>query len=249
MLTGRRKFIIEIIVFASAYVTLLLYFGRGATRLALLSGLVGLLGYVGFIFFMPEEKEAARYVRHSDVSYELYVARSKTVFGDVPDRLTSLGLAPIGWAYNRYGLLGAGLGAGSQGTQHFGAAGQGAAEGGLGKIWLELGAPGLVIVAWFALALMRHLWAVLKSISRQSAALNRMALGLTSFLIANVSTFAIATQAYGDIFVLLIVGSVLGGLLAMPLLAERATQKRMLNLKSDYNGVPAPHGAYTSGRC
>ena len=41
----------------------------------------------------------------------------KSVFGDVPDRFTKLGVAPIGWAYSRYGLLGAGLGAGSQGAQ------------------------------------------------------------------------------------------------------------------------------------
>ena len=88
-----------------------------------------------------------------------------------------------------YGLFGAGLGAGSQGVQQFGAMAQGAAEGGLGKIWLELGAPGFVVLAWFGWALTRHLWAILKLVSRQSMPLSRIALGLASFLVANVAAF------------------------------------------------------------
>lgn len=246
MLTGRRKFIVQIIIFVSAYGTLLLYFGRNASRLAMIAGLVGLLGYVGLVFSMPDEKEfgPTTYSSSQDLaSYELYVARTQSVFGDVPERFTKLGLAPIGWAYQKFGLLGAGLGSGSQGTQHFGLGAQGAAEGGLGKIWVELGLPGLVVLAWLGMALAVHLWAVLKSISRQSPRLNRMALGLTSMLIANVATFAVATQVYGDFFVLLMIGSVLGALFAMPILTERAARKRMLGFRGEHNGAPASYGA------
>ncbi len=56
MLTGRRKFLVEIIIFASAYVTLLSYFGRGAVRLALLSGFIGLTGSLALTLLMPDEK-------------------------------------------------------------------------------------------------------------------------------------------------------------------------------------------------
>ena len=107
MLTGRRKFLVEIIVFASAYVTLLLYFGRGAVRLALLSGFIGVIGFLALTLLMPDDKGE---VRPFEAPYKSYVDRSKSVFGDVPDRFNELGLAPIGWAYNRYGLFGAGLG-------------------------------------------------------------------------------------------------------------------------------------------
>jgi hypothetical protein len=240
VLTGRRKFLVEIVVFASAYITLLVYFGRGGVRLALLSGFIGLVGFLGLTLLMPDEKEE---VRPLDVPYKLYVERTKTVFGDVPERFTDLGLAPITWAYDRYGLLGAGLGAGAQGVQHFGGAAQGASEGGLGKIWLELGAPGFVIVGWLGWALGRHLWGVLKVINRQSMSLSRMALGLASFLIANVATYAVATQAYGDIFVLLLIGTALAGLLAMPVLGEGALQKRVLSLTPNPSGVVVAHPA------
>ena len=166
---------------------------------------------------------------------------SKSVFGDIPERFNNLGLASIGWAYNRYGLLGAGLGSGSQGTHNFGAQAQGASEGGLGKIWLELGAPGFVIIAWLALAFTRHLWGILKLVSRQSVPHSRMAFGLASFLVANVAAFSIATQVFGDIFVLLLIGAALGGLLAMPLLAERALQRRVLSLTPNPNNVLVAH--------
>src|SRR5262249_30077688 len=154
----------------------------GATRLALLSVSIGFFGYLAFALFLPDEKVAGQ---NSDVAYELYVEHTQTVFGEVPNRITDLGVAPIGWAYYQYGLLGAGLGTGTQGTQYFGATAQGAAESGLGKIYLELGAPGLVVFAALAWALMRHLWAILKVVSRQSIPLSRMAFGLASFLAAN----------------------------------------------------------------
>ena len=72
---------------------------------------------------------------------------AKTAFGDAPERFVEIGIAPIMWAYDRFGLFGAGLGVGTQGTQYFGGdaeIGAGAAEGGLGKITLELGIPGLL---------------------------------------------------------------------------------------------------------
>ena len=84
MLTGRRKFLVEIIVFASAYVTLLLYFGRGAVRLAFLSGFIGLIGFLALTLLMPDETSE---VRAFNAPYKLYVERSKTVLGfGVPSR-------------------------------------------------------------------------------------------------------------------------------------------------------------------
>jgi hypothetical protein len=240
VLTGRRKFLVEILVFGSAYMALLLYFGRGGLRLAILSSMMGLIGFFGVILLLPDEKKE---VRPYDAPYQSYLDRSSGVLGDVPQRFRDLGLGPISWAYNRYGLLGAGLGSGAQGAQHFGAVGQGAAEGGLGKIWLELGAPGFLIVAWFGFALARHLWTILCTVSRQSIQLSRMALGLMSFLVANVANYTVATQAYGDVMVLLLVGSTLGALLAMPILAERGLQKRILRLATAPNRVLLPHPA------
>jgi hypothetical protein len=49
-----------------------------------------------------------------------------------------------------------------------------------------------------------------------------MAYGLASFLVANAATFVVATQVYGDIFVLFLIGTTLAALMALPILSERA---------------------------
>jgi len=232
MLTGRRKFLVEILIFVSAYGVFLLYFGRGASRLAMQTGLVGTLGYFAFILWIPETPtEGAARTSLGGEQYDEYVARTQTVIGwDVPERFVELGVAPVTWAYNQYGLLGAGLGVGSQGVHLFGAEAQGAAEGGLGKIWLELGAPGFVIVAWFGWALVRHIWYILNFVNARSRELSRICGGLASFLVANTLTFAVATQVFSDIFVLSLIGTALAALCAMPIFAERALQRRVLSL-------------------
>lgn len=235
MLTGRRKFLVEIIIFASTYGMFLLYFGRGATRLAILSGLVGILGYLVFALWVPNtQTENAVRVGPGNEQYDEYVARTQSVLGwDLPERFAALGVAPVSWAYAQYGLLGAGLGAGSQGAQLFGATGEGAAEGGLGKIWLELGAPGFIIVTWLGWALFRHVWYILNFVNTRSRDLSWICGGLASFLVANILTFSVATQVFSDIFVLILIGTVLGALCAMPIFAERALQRRLSSLTSN----------------
>jgi hypothetical protein len=246
MVTGRRKFLIEIIVFASAYATFFLYFGRGMSMLTLISAAVGCIGFISFIQLMPDERGLSlldsRDESYEHASYEAYLERSKTVFGAIPERVTDFGLAPVGWAYNEYGLFGAGLGAGAQGVAHFGAASASAAEGGLGKVFVELGAPGLVIVFWFGISLVRYIWLILNLI-RQHSFLSRMAFGLASFLIANIAAFIVSTQVYSDLFVLLLIGFAIGALLAMPVLLERSLQQRMLSLTPKAAMAPSPHFA------
>jgi hypothetical protein len=90
--------------------------------------------------------------------------------------------------------FGAGLGVGTQGTQHFGGGGEGAAEGGLGKITLELGVPGLFIMGWVAISLVRYLWRIMRVASRHSQRIAQISFGLFSFLVANAAAFSVATQ-------------------------------------------------------
>jgi hypothetical protein len=163
--------------------------------------------------------------------YAAYVARTETVFADAPRRFVELGIAPVTFAYETYGIFGAGLGLGTQGTQHFGAtelAAQGSSEGGLGKIVIELGVPGVFLMGWFSIALFRHLWWIMGAASRYSPRIARLSFGLFSFLVANLAAFSVATQAYGDLFVLLILSWTLGFLLAVPVLVEREVRDRQL---------------------
>jgi hypothetical protein len=150
------------------------------------------------------------------------VRHGATGFADAPDRFSSLGLASVGWAFDQYGLAGAGAGTGSQGGQHFAGEAElvgGAAEGGLGKVTAELGLPGLLAAAWLLIALVWALWRGRAEAQRLSPELAALRYGLLAFLGANAVTFVVASQVYGDLFVLLLLGWCVGFVLAIPRLA------------------------------
>jgi len=222
VLTGRRKMLVQIAVFLLSYYALLAWFGRGQAKasMAIFAGAVGIYVLVGGGLVLNSGDDEAQPPHTTDSRYELYAKRGTTVAGDIPERFQELGLAPVQWAINRFGVLGAGLGTGSQGTQHFTrTVSSGAAEGGLGKITMELGVPGLAAVLWLLAAFARYVWRLLEALSRASPAHARLAYGLVAYLIANAAAFSVATQAYGDLFVLLMLGWATGFLLALPKIA------------------------------
>jgi len=227
MLTGRRKIFVEVAIFLSIYVSLLALFGKGGVKLAVGAIVGGMLSYVLVIGLLDDQIYIA--AASDSAGFQSYAARSATVRYGIGDRFVGLGLAPVEWAIDRFGWFGGGLGVASQGAQHFGGGAEvfgGAGEGGLGKITAELGVPGLAVVLWFGFAALRYGWHVLVFVSRRSTAVARLAFGLAAFLVANLSVFFIATQLYGDLFVLLILGLVAGFFLATPVLAERELAQR-----------------------
>ena len=225
LLTGRRKVVMEFAVFLGTYFILWVIFEKSVGKLVIIA--LTTAACVGYMSLAAELSEGVRYSTQQYPSdYSLYVERTETVFQDAPSRFVELGIAPVMWAYDSFGLFGAGLGVGTQGTQYFGGGGQGAAEGGLGKITLELGVPGLFVIGWFSIALFRHLWWIMRVASRHSPRIARLSFGLFSFLVANLAAFSVATQAYGDLFILLILSWTLGFLLAVPVLVEREVRAR-----------------------
>ena len=115
----------------------------------------------------------------------------------------------------------------------------GAAEGGLGKITVELGIPGIFVTGWIAFLFLRYVWQVMQVTSRYSPKIARLAIGLFSFLVANVAGFSVATQAYGDLFILLILSWTLGFLLAVPVLLEREVGARQPAIYEELAPIPA----------
>ena len=226
LLTGRRKIVIEFAVFASTFFIVWGIFERSLGKLAAIAFTgAALLGYFWLASGLREDVPA----RHDKESsnYSRYVAHTENVFQAVPSRFVQLGIAPIMWAYDGFGVFGAGLGVGTQGTQHFGGGGDAAAaEGGLGKITLELGIPGLFVMGWIAILILRLLWQILRFTSRHSPRIARISYGLFSFLVANAAGFSVATQAYGDLFILLILSWTLAYLFAIPVLVEREVRAR-----------------------
>jgi hypothetical protein len=233
ILTGRRKMLVEITVFVSCYLFLVAWIQRGTARLAmgvLLAGAVGYIAIVGFVAPDLIQRSATKTMSMENAQrIQGYATRGQSVFADIPARVNELGIQPVLWAVGRFGWLGAGLGTGSQGTNAIAEANnidRGAAEGGLGKIAMELGIPGLLMAVWLVVALGKHLHRQLVYLARVSQQHARMAYGLASFLAANAATFTVATQAYSDLFVLLILGWCLGFLLAMPMLAAKGADVR-----------------------
>lgn len=227
ILTGRRKMLVEVVIFLSLYLFLVAWFQRGAHRIAVglaVAGLAGWLAVVGYVDPDPGERlDTANYKLASGERYKGYAVRGSTVFGDATQRFSQLGVAPVTWAVQSHGWLGAGLGTGSQtGGAVEGALNRGAAEGGVGKITMELGVPGLLLVAWLAWALARYLRQALATTVQLSQPHARVAFGLVALLAAKLASFSVAAQAYSDVFILLLLGSFTGFMLAMPVLARKA---------------------------
>jgi hypothetical protein len=241
-LTGRRKIIVEFAVFVSTYFILWAILERGVGKLAIIA-LTGaaLVGYASLVSQLGEDVKA-RSGGFLAVEYSSYLSHSQEVFKYAPSRFVEVGIVPITWVYDYFGLFGAGLGVGTQGAQHLGRVEgiAGAAEGGLGKIALELGIPGVFVMGWLAILLLRHLWRIMRAASRHSPRLGRLSLGLFSFLVANVAGFSVATQAYGDFFVLLILSWMLAFLLAVPVLVEREVRTRQLAIFEEDPSVFQP---------
>jgi hypothetical protein len=207
LLTGRRKMLMEVLIFAGIYGTLLLLYSREAGRMMVIGAMMAaLLGIVGAFNLTDNPSRQSQ-------RFDAYVARGATVFDEAEDRFSKLGLGSVVWALEGYGFFGGGVGVASQGAQHFGGgAGRfgGAGEGGLGKIAAELGVPGLVLIAWIVGALFVYLRGLITRVARVDNPIVPMFLGLIAFLAANVPLFIVATQIFGDPFVLLILGWLLG---------------------------------------
>lgn len=227
LLTGRRKVLVQLVIFASVYVFLVAWYMRGAAKLAVVALAAGFIAYTSIIGLMDPDPGEKAFDSHNlqvgpSERYQAYLLRGRSVIGDVGDRFDQLGVQPVMWAVDGFGWFGAGLGTGSQGTQHVrGAANvnRGAAEGGLGKITMELGVPGLMVALWLLVAFVRHIGRLLQGVAQKSRHHANFAFGLVAFLAANVAAFSVATQAFGDLFVLLTLGWAMGFLLAMPVMA------------------------------
>lgn len=229
LFTGRRKMLMEVVIFAGIYGSMLLCFRREAGRLIVVGCLMAsLLGVIAAFGISDRTSEHEQRIG-------VYLVRGATVFEDADERFANLGVASIGWALDRYGLLGGGLGVASQGGQHFGGGAArfgGAGEGGLGKIAAELGVPGLVLVLWIAVALVVYMVRLILKVARVDDPMVPFLLGLIAVLVANVPLFIVATQVFGDLFVLLLLGWISGFAVAISTVVLSASVGSRQSLKS-----------------
>jgi len=231
LLTGRRKFLVEIFMFVSVYALLLIWFLRAAIKSGVIfksavlvaAGLV--VGSVGYLFVTPDV---------ATTEMRPYYERSLGVQNEATGRATGNTIDSFQWVIARNGIFGSGAGTGSQGAQHFGGGANivgDAAEGGLAKVLAELGVPGLVLLLWLAISFARYMWSIIMYITHSKdvdPTQSKLIFGLIAFLMTNGAVYIIAHQVFGDPFVLIVLGFLLGFVIAMPKMQPRKTEDRKL---------------------
>jgi hypothetical protein len=204
IISGRRKALYSVIVFAA--VLLWRYWRRlnPAQIIAVMS--VALMIYF-VVHRLSHDEQSSVYTQGA-------VASQK----EIAERLEGGVLETI----SQFGFLGAGLGTATQGVRHLLGTDTniGWQEGGLGKLTIELGVPGLLAAAVLGLAMFRMMLRITRHPDiPESSQLTRVT--LFGLVMANAANFAASAQAYSDPVLALITAFFLGCLFATATLDER----------------------------
>jgi hypothetical protein len=204
ILSGRRKAVYMFAVFAAAF--LWRYFRR--LRIAeVITFLIVAAVMTGVVQRLMQGEES-----------NVYARGTATTSSEVFERLEG----GLSGTVQQVGFLGAGLGTATQGTQHLTeGVSFGWQEGGLGKLAVELGIPGLLAAAivgavLFRLALRISAHPDLPETSQVLRA------GLFGLIAADIATFMASAQAYSDPLLMLFSAFTVGLLLGTAMLDERA---------------------------
>jgi hypothetical protein len=208
MISGRRKAVYMVLIFAIAF--LLRYFRRlSSTQIVtfVLAGCTILL----VVQRLSSTEETS-----------VYTKGTSTTYGEVFQRLEGGLIETV----RQFGVMGAGLGSATQGVYHVldkSSGPVGWQEGGLGKLAIELGVPGLIAVALFGLALLRLMIRISghRDVPHSSQFIRAV---LWALVIANVIEFFASAQAYSDAVLTLLSAFFLGCLLATSVLDERVAE-------------------------
>jgi len=204
MIGGRRKAIYYVLVFAAVFLWRYLRRMKGGQVFAMLA-LVMIIGFV--VRSISQGEETSVYTRAAMASE-----------GEITSRLEG----GLFGTFRQFGLMGAGLGTATQGVSHLlgDQANIGWQEGGLGKLAIEVGLPGILALAAIALVLARLLLTLTRigDVEGSSQFLRATLFGLT---VANVANFIVSAQAYSDAVLALTTGFFAGCLFASAALDER----------------------------
>jgi hypothetical protein len=212
LMTGRRKYIALVGAFLILWCGLAWAYRR-ARPVAAIGSLVLALALTGVV------ASEVRLAEGRTLALQQYVGRLLWAREQAEGRISNLAVDSLQYVLAENGVLGSGAGTGSQGAQHFGGGAEitgAAAEGGIGKVMAELGIPGLVLLAWFGLAVARCALRSLRGIGQVQPELVDTGAGLAAFLAANVLTFTVGHQVFGDPFVLCLLGILAGIVLQLP---------------------------------
>jgi len=207
IISGRRKAIYMVAAFA------VIFFWRFMKRLTsaqLSSAIVVGLAMAAVIYLVGRSEESSVYTRGARTT-------GTEIFGRLEGGTQG--------SVQQHGILGAGLGAATQGVRHIigGDSDPGWQEGGLAKLVVELGVPGLLAVLLFAFTLFRMMLRI-SSVGDIEGTSQILRVGLLGIVLANVLNFMASAQAYSDPVLTLASAFFLGCLFATATLDERLAE-------------------------
>ena len=210
LMSGRRKAIYMVAVFAAIFIwRYIRHLKIGDLLIFIVVG----AGISGVMHQVSSHEESSVYTRGAETSRD-------ELFGRLEGGLGS--------TLEQSGFMGAGLGSATQGSQHIvvGKATLGWQEGGLGKLAVELGIPGVLSVAVLIFVMMQLLLKLTAHIDiPESSQLFRA--GLFALFIADAVTFLVSAQAYSDPLLTLFSAFTLGCLFATASLDDRARDQKI----------------------
>ena len=249
LLTGRRKAIVQFVVFVGLFVVLLNRYGSSNNRRQLIGAVVVAAGLASVIFVLDPSEFLGD-------DFGEYVDRATSAPGDLWERFNVLGLR----AFQRGLEISEGVGLGLGTLAQTGAAGVQAVQGqgfvyvsesGIGKVVAELGLPGLIVllaILWGGVQSLIRILPLMRLLPPQTAAFE---IGLLAFALSNLPFFSSAAGVYGDPFVLIICGISLGSVLAVPSLVRQfqALQAQVQQAhQASLPTTPAPAAGFRGGR-
>ena len=204
VMSGRRKAVYMVAVFVAVFVW------RYIRRLTIAQSVSFGLMAVTMVVVMYNLK--------SQESSSVYAAGTETTWGEVFERLEGGVVGTV----EQFGFLGAGLGTATQGVRHLLQHDEniGWQEGGLGKLAIEVGVPGLLAALITAIVLI-HVLLKVTAFPDEEGSTQLVRCVLFGIFLANVANFMASAQAYSDAGLTLLTCFFLGCLLATAAHNER----------------------------
>jgi hypothetical protein len=226
LLTGRRKAIVQIVVFLGLFLWLLATWGPRRSSQRFVGALVAAASVAAALFLLDPSEFLGD-------SFGEYVDRAASSPGDLLGRFESFGIGAFRLGLEISKGIGLGVGTlaqtGASGIQ--GVQGEGFAfvsESGIGKVVAELGLPGLLLLLVLATNLFQLIRANLRLIRQLPTPTAVLEIGLLAFGLSNLPFFSSSAGVYGDPFVVILCTICFGAVLAVrPLVLQARAQAQL----------------------
>ncbi|MGA8806359.1 MAG: hypothetical protein WB973_00685, partial [Thermoanaerobaculia bacterium] len=219
LMSGRRKAIYMIAVFGAAF--LWRYFRRLSAPKLIAFALISVILLVVTTKLSQNEESSA------------YTKSAYTTEEEVWGRLEGGLIGTVEEA----GIMGAGLGTATQGVYHVisensAATALGWQEGGLGKLAIELGIPGLLSVALFGLTMILTMLKI-SAVPDVPGSSQLARAALFGIIVANIVEFMVSAQAYSDPVLTLLTAFFIGCMFATATLDERLVAQAAVDASAE----------------